>query len=96
MTDNDKTAQELIDEGYMQTSAASRSLGRLPAGKTGLQALADVAPETARRILERAEHEATSTFLRVHARWQKEDPELFIEVDEATFREFKRLRGPVA
>jgi hypothetical protein len=57
---------ELIAGGFKQVSRKYRHLARLPPGKTGLEALAEVDPRLAAHFLARANESAEMMFLRVH------------------------------
>jgi len=58
---------DLIALGFQQVSRKYRLLARIPAGKTGLQALAEVQPDYARQILDNAERQAAAAYMRIHA-----------------------------
>lgn len=85
-----RSVRELIDAGYMQVSSKYRILARVPPGKTALQAIEDENPEFAAQVRNQCENLTRSHYLRICGR--KDQVELSIEA----FKEFKRLRGPVA
>jgi hypothetical protein len=84
-------AQELLELGYRSISNKYRTIARLPPGKTALEALSEVDPEFAERILSQAADRMTEYYLRVHAR-QAGD---VLELEPEAFSAFKRAeRGP--
>ena len=58
---------DLIAAGFQQTSRRFRMLARMPAGMTGLQALATVDPNLAARLQQHAEETAAEHYRRVYA-----------------------------
>lgn len=80
--DPTKRAQQLLEEGYYQTSRGHRRVARLPPGKTGRQALREVAP----RMAELSEASAGDHYLRCYCREH-------LDLDQETFNEFRRLGG---
>jgi len=88
-------AQKLIDEGWHQTSRAYCMLGRLPTGKTGIQALieAELASRNGRKdasvwAAKMGEHHAGDHFLRMYA-----NGGLKKTVSSQVMDEFRRLGG---
>lgn len=77
---------ELIAEGYEQISRKYRTLARLPYGKTGLEALAEVDPDLAVQYLRNAEEMAKSQYLRVYSRDK-------VELTTEAFNEFLQKTG---
>lgn len=61
-------AESLLEQGYRPTSNKFRLASRLPEGKTGIQALEEVAPELVQGWREAMEQDATDQFLRVYSR----------------------------
>jgi hypothetical protein len=82
-------AQRLIDEGWCQTSSKYRSIGRLPPGKTAIEALAEASgrEEWAMRM---GDASAGDHYLRVYS---PKTPELRQELDIATWTAYKKLGG---
>jgi hypothetical protein len=87
-----RNIDELIAQGYEQTSRKYRIVARLPPGKTGLEALAEVDPGLAANILRNANEQAAQQFRRVHA--QGEDQ---LTLTWGEFNEFlvKTGKGPM-
>lgn len=79
----------LVRDGYMQTSARFRCVARLPEGKTGLEALRDVAPNDYARIMGQAERNAADEFRRIYA----ERCGLQIQLGPEEFAAFKKAGG---
>lgn len=86
-------AQRLIDEGWEQTSRKYRAVARLPAGKTGLQALLEVDPLRVLRLLENAEMWAADEFRRVHSH---EENGMRQELTNVEFHAFRAAGGKVS
>jgi hypothetical protein len=80
------TAHELLAKGYQQISRKYRHVARLPEGKTGLQALMEVDPLLAKRMLDSAESYAKEHYLRVHAKDK-------LTLSEEEFEAFKKAGG---
>jgi hypothetical protein len=59
--------RRLVAAGYMQTSHRYRHVGRVPPGKTAVDALADVSPSSARRLAAQYEQWARAELLRVYS-----------------------------
>lgn len=76
--------RDLFRRGARQLSRKYRLVGILPEGKTGMQCLEEVDPESARRLQERAEDWAVDEFLRIHG--QKMG--CVLELSEGEFKEF--------
>ncbi len=83
---------EFIQGGYQQVSRRYRLIARLPSGKTGLEALAEVNPELAKHFLAQANEQAARQYLARHA-----DGENKVELTDDEFREYlgKTGRAPV-
>jgi hypothetical protein len=84
-------AQAYLVDGYRSVSNKFRTLARLPPGKSGLEALAEVEPSYAESLIAQAEERATEAYLRVHAR----EAGHTLELDPDTFLAFKRLQSGV-
>lgn len=85
----DVVAQAYLVDGYRSISNKFRTAPRLPPGKSGLEALAEVDPHHAEKLLEEVEERATEAYLRVHAR----EAGNTLELDPDTFLAFKRLQN---
>jgi hypothetical protein len=66
-SDDMEIARALVRDGWMSTSNKRRTIARLPEGKTGLEALRDVAPEAHDTIMSRAEQQAANGYRRIFA-----------------------------
>jgi hypothetical protein len=78
--------EQLIAEGFEQVSRRYRRLARLPYGKTGLEALAEVDPELAAHMLDSVNRRAAEQYMRVYA---KDDEKIELNAEE--FDEYLRL-----
>jgi hypothetical protein len=85
----DALAKKLRAEGFKQTSNKFRHVARLPPGKTGLEALAELEPEYVRALQQRVEDQAAEHYLRVYAARAGLEQTL----DLRTFQAFKRAGG---
>jgi hypothetical protein len=83
-------ARELIDAGYMSTSNKFRTVNRVPAGMTALEALRIQGPAEAAQLERQIEQFARSILLRRY----NDDHE--ITLSAAQYQSFKRAGGPVA
>lgn len=83
------TGMNLVAEGWVQISRRHRMVARLPKGKTGLQALQERDLGAYKRLMERVEREAASTFLRVYSNREGERRELTLP----EFAAFRKLGG---
>jgi hypothetical protein len=63
-----RSIDDIVAQGYEQVSRKYRIVARLPEGKTGLEALAEVDPELAKHMLDEVNLEAGRHYMRVHAR----------------------------
>lgn len=85
-------AAALKAAGYHQVSRSYRILARLPAGKTGMQALREASEREWYAAM--TEADATDQFLRVYAAGV--DKRLHCTVDIRIFEAFRRLGGGTA
>jgi len=83
------TVEEMIAQGYQQTSSKYRIIARLPPGKTAVEALRDVSPHDYAMIVARIEQQCASTYRRTYA--AKEGNELVLSPEE--FAAFKAAGG---
>jgi len=90
--DNDdaEIAAKLVRDGWKSTSNKHRVIARLPEGKTGLEALREVAPDDHKRIMENAERQAADTYRRLYANWGAGTSQI---LDSGTWSAFKRAGG---
>lgn len=89
-TPEDKVrALELVAQGYKQISRKYRTLGRLPEGMTGLEALATADPDLAKRMLDGVNERAGEQFMRCFARGK----ELTVTLTQGEFAEYLRATG---
>ena len=104
---SEERAKELIRQGYKQVSKKYRGVARLPAGKTGVEMLLEMAQarnpvftnvEGTRRDSSTAGGglEATGFFLRVYAPQPPFRDGCYLELDCETFEAFHRLGGETA
>jgi hypothetical protein len=82
----------LIATGFKQVSRKYRKLARIPAGKTGLEALAEVAPDLAAHFLAQAQERAAD-----HYRSRYATGEDAVELSDEDFKEYlaKTGRAPI-
>jgi hypothetical protein len=80
---------DLIKQGYEQISRKYRMLGRLPEGKTGLEALREVDPRLAQHFLDNANNAAKDQYIRCYTRGEP----YRIELTREEFDEFLRQTG---
>jgi hypothetical protein len=78
----------LIVAGFEQVSRKYRTLARLPAGKTGLEALAEVDAALAARFLQNANEHAAEQYRRCFARHENK---VELTIDE--FNEYLEKTG---
>ena len=84
-----RNPDELVKQGYVQISRKRRLIRRLPVGKTGLQALQEVAPEMAAHLLAKTEEWATQIYMRTYGK-----PEDELALTDAEFLAFyKAVHG---
>lgn len=83
---------EIIEAGFEQVSRKYRTLARLPPGKTGLEALAEVDPGLARNFLDQANEAAARHYRAMYA---KRENKIVLSIEE--FKEYllKTGRAPV-
>ena len=86
--DQGEGALQLLAGGWRQVSHTHRHLARLPPGKTGLEALAEVSPSSVADIMRRVEMEAADDYLRTHA---PEEHQKTLTIEE--FDDFLRATG---
>ena len=79
---------ELIRNGFEQVSRKYRTLARLPPGKTGLEALAEVYPDLAAHFLRNANRIAAEQYLRCYAKGEDK-----IELTRDEFNEYLEKTG---
>lgn len=84
-----RNGKELVAQGYRQLSRAYRMVGRLPEGKTGLEALAEHDPRLAADFKARAEDWATEHYLRTYARGEPE----ILELSDEEFKDFYQAKN---
>lgn len=78
--------KELAEQGYKQVSSKYRMVGKLPDGMTGIQALATVDPELAKRMQQTADASAEHQYLRVYDK-------ATLKLTEEEFQDFKKAGG---
>ncbi|HUU88151.1 MAG TPA: hypothetical protein VMX17_10415 [Candidatus Glassbacteria bacterium] len=81
--------KQMLADGYRQLSRKYRHIGKLPKGKTGLQALREVDPSLAKSFENRMEEWATDQFLRVYG----QQAGCIVTLSHEEFNEFLRQRG---
>lgn len=86
--EDENVVDDLIARGCIQLSRKYRTLGFLPEGKTGLQALSEVAPERAKELLARINKQAAEVFLRLN-----EAERYTVTLTRAQFNEYLRKTG---
>ena len=90
----EQKAQELLVQGYKQTSRKFRMLAKVPDGYTPIQALRRASPTEAKRVEEQFHRWASDAFMRLSNK--NAVPEFsycYIEIDQETFDAFRRLGG---
>ena len=76
--------KDLYKQGFRQVSRKYRMVARLPEGKTGLEALAEVDPRLAKDMLDRMNNAAAEQYLRCYAK-----PPYVLTLSVEEFDEFK-------
>ena len=94
-------AKKILNRGFYQVSRAYRTVARLPPGKSGKQVLLEAVnatvnirpeywlPHNAEWVARMTERDAKDQFLRVYA----SNRQLWLELDEPTFKAFRDLGG---
>lgn len=85
-----ETARRLVAEGWESTSNSYRNVARLPEGKSGLEALKEVAPDEYHHLTETIERRAANVYRRIYA---TEAAGTKRSLDRETFAAFKRAGG---
>lgn len=88
--DDSEIAAGLVRDGWKSVSNKYQTIARLPAGKTGIEALRECAPYEYARIVEEIERRAADTYRRVHATASAGTKQ---ELDSSMFQAFKRAGG---
>lgn len=82
-------ARERIAAGYRQVSRKHRTVAKLPAGETGLEALARRAPLAYAHLMQQMEQRAADTYRRIYA----ESEGNWLELDSFDFEAFRKAGG---